>query len=113
MRSGQGRARVEVEGRRPEPESESGGSCGRGPPEKNESASLRDVEAVRVRSAGEDDRRRAAFARLRRRRRRASGKFFELDLQAASAEQARTLAAEIADKVLANPVIESYRVEME
>jgi phosphoribosylformylglycinamidine synthase len=40
------------------------------------------------------------------------GKFFELDLQAASAEQARTLAAEISDKLLANPVIESYRVEV-
>jgi len=27
--------------------------------------------------------------------------------------QARTLAAEVADKVLANPVIESYRVEID
>ena len=41
------------------------------------------------------------------------GKFFELDIAAASADQARTLAAEVADKVLANPVIESYRVEVE
>ena len=41
------------------------------------------------------------------------GKFFELDINAASADQARTLAAEVADKVLANPVIESYRVEIE
>ncbi|HWK10167.1 MAG TPA: phosphoribosylformylglycinamidine synthase subunit PurS [Vicinamibacterales bacterium] len=41
------------------------------------------------------------------------GKFFELDLAAASAEQAKTLAAEVADKVLANPVIESFRVEVE
>jgi phosphoribosylformylglycinamidine synthase subunit PurS len=41
------------------------------------------------------------------------GKFFELDLQAGSAEQARTMAAEISDKVLANPVIESYRVEVD
>ena len=41
------------------------------------------------------------------------GKFFELDLNAASAEQARQLASEVADKVLANPVIESYRVEVE
>ena len=41
------------------------------------------------------------------------GKFFELDIDAASADQARTLAAEVADKVLANPVIESYRVEIE
>jgi phosphoribosylformylglycinamidine synthase len=41
------------------------------------------------------------------------GKFFELALDAASAEQARTLAAEVADKVLANPVIESYRVEID
>ena len=41
------------------------------------------------------------------------GKFFELDLGAASAEQARALAAEVADKVLANPVIASFRVEVE
>jgi phosphoribosylformylglycinamidine synthase len=41
------------------------------------------------------------------------GTFFELELDAASAEQARTLAAEVADKVLANPVIESYRVEID
>jgi phosphoribosylformylglycinamidine synthase PurS subunit len=41
------------------------------------------------------------------------GKFFELDIAAPSADQARTLASEVADKVLANPVIESYRVEVE
>jgi phosphoribosylformylglycinamidine synthase len=41
------------------------------------------------------------------------GKFFELDVAAASVEQARKLASEVADKVLANPVIESYRVEVE
>jgi phosphoribosylformylglycinamidine synthase PurS subunit len=41
------------------------------------------------------------------------GKFFELDLEAANAEQARALASEVADKVLANPVIESYRVEVD
>ena len=41
------------------------------------------------------------------------GKFFELDLESATAEQARALATEVADKVLANPVIESYRVEVE
>ena len=41
------------------------------------------------------------------------GKYFELELQAGSSEQARALAAEVADKVLANPVIESYRVEVE
>jgi phosphoribosylformylglycinamidine synthase len=40
------------------------------------------------------------------------GKFFELDVDAASAEQAKALVAEVADKVLANPVIESYRVEI-
>jgi phosphoribosylformylglycinamidine synthase len=40
------------------------------------------------------------------------GKFFELELDAASADQAKRLAAEVADKVLANPVIESYRVEI-
>ncbi len=41
------------------------------------------------------------------------GKFFELDLNAASADQAKSIAAEVADKLLANPVIESYRVEVE
>ena len=41
------------------------------------------------------------------------GKFFELELDAASADQAKRLAAEVADKVLANPVIESYRVEID
>ena len=40
------------------------------------------------------------------------GKYFELDLQAGSAEEAKSLAAEVADKLLANPVIESYRVEV-
>ena len=41
------------------------------------------------------------------------GKFFELDLDAGSATQAQQLASEVADKVLANPVIESYRVEVD
>ena len=40
------------------------------------------------------------------------GKFFELDVDAASPDQAHTLAGEIAHKLLANPVIESYRVEI-
>ena len=41
------------------------------------------------------------------------GKYFELELGAKSADQARALASEVADKLLANPVIESYRVEIE
>lgn len=41
------------------------------------------------------------------------GKCFELDVDAASADQARALAAEVADRLLANPVIESYRVEVD
>jgi len=41
------------------------------------------------------------------------GKFFELDVTAGSVEQARQLASEVADKLLANPVIESYRVEVD
>ena len=41
------------------------------------------------------------------------GKYFELDVEAGSEEQARALASEVADKLLANPVIESYRVEVE
>ena len=41
------------------------------------------------------------------------GKYFELDIAAETIAQARTLASEVADKLLANPVIESYRVEIE
>ncbi len=41
------------------------------------------------------------------------GKYFELDLATSEAGQARALAAEVADRVLANPVIESYRVEVD
>jgi phosphoribosylformylglycinamidine synthase len=41
------------------------------------------------------------------------GKYFELELDAASSDAARALASEVADKLLANPVIESYRVEVD
>ena len=41
------------------------------------------------------------------------GKYFELDVEAESVEDARALASEVADKLLANPVIESYRVEVD
>ena len=41
------------------------------------------------------------------------GKYFELELATTEASRARALAAEVADKVLANPVIESYRVEVD
>ena len=41
------------------------------------------------------------------------GKYFELDVDAASEDQARTLAGEVAHKLLANPVIESYRIEID
>lgn len=41
------------------------------------------------------------------------GKFFELELAAPSAAEARRLAGEMADRLLANPVIESYRVEVD
>jgi phosphoribosylformylglycinamidine synthase len=41
------------------------------------------------------------------------GKYFELDLDTTSAEQARAMSAEVADRVLANPVIESYRIDVE
>ncbi len=40
------------------------------------------------------------------------GKYFELDLATTEPGQAQQLAAEVADRVLANPVIESYRVEV-
>ncbi|PYQ15956.1 MAG: phosphoribosylformylglycinamidine synthase [Acidobacteria bacterium] len=41
------------------------------------------------------------------------GKFFEVELGGLPAEQARQTLEEIARKVLSNPVIESYRVEVE
>ena len=41
------------------------------------------------------------------------GKYFELDVDAPTADAARVIAAEAADRLLANPVIESYRIEIE
>ena len=41
------------------------------------------------------------------------GKYFELDVDAGSADEAEKTVAEVADRLLANPVIESYRVEVE
>ncbi len=41
------------------------------------------------------------------------GKYFELDLATTEASAARSMAAEVADKLLANPVIESYRIEVD
>ena len=40
------------------------------------------------------------------------GKYFELDIDAKTTDEARRIAAEAADKLLANPVIESYRIEV-
>jgi phosphoribosylformylglycinamidine synthase len=40
------------------------------------------------------------------------GKYFELDVAASSADEARAMVREVADRLLANPVIESYRVEV-
>ncbi len=41
------------------------------------------------------------------------GKYFELDIDARTEEEARRLASEAADKLLANPVIEGYRIEVD
>ena len=41
------------------------------------------------------------------------GKYFELDVDAATPAEATALVAEVADKLLANPVIESYRLDVE
>ena len=41
------------------------------------------------------------------------GKYFELELDSTSSDQARALASEVAERLLANPVIESYRVEFD
>ena len=40
------------------------------------------------------------------------GKFFEVELAATDAAMAKSRVTEMADKLLANPVIESYRVEV-
>ena len=40
------------------------------------------------------------------------GKYFELDIEAGTQDEARRVAAEAADRLLANPVIESYRIEI-
>ena len=40
------------------------------------------------------------------------GKYFELDIDASGRDEARQLASEAADKLLSNPVIESYRIEI-
>jgi phosphoribosylformylglycinamidine synthase len=41
------------------------------------------------------------------------GKYFELDIDAGTADETRRIAAEAAGKLLANPVIESYRIEID
>jgi phosphoribosylformylglycinamidine synthase PurS subunit len=41
------------------------------------------------------------------------GKFFEVELDASDRDAAQARVAEMAAKLLANPVIESYRVEMQ
>ena len=41
------------------------------------------------------------------------GKYFVLDLDVANAADAEKMAKEISDKVLANPVIESFSVEVD
>ena len=40
------------------------------------------------------------------------GKYFELEIDASTADEARGIATEAAGKLLANPVIESYRIEV-
>ncbi|HET8644026.1 MAG TPA: phosphoribosylformylglycinamidine synthase subunit PurS [Vicinamibacteria bacterium] len=41
------------------------------------------------------------------------GKFFEIDIDGLAGEEARQAAEEIARRVLANPVIESWKVEVD
>ena len=40
------------------------------------------------------------------------GKFFEVELEGGDASAAKARVTEMADRLLANPVIESYRVEI-
>jgi phosphoribosylformylglycinamidine synthase len=41
------------------------------------------------------------------------GKYFELEVEAKSADEARNIVGDIAAKLLANPVIETHRIEIE
>ena len=41
------------------------------------------------------------------------GKYFELEVDAETPQAACSLVTEVADRLLANPVIESYRVEVD
>ena len=41
------------------------------------------------------------------------GKYFELEIDAPSADEARKVASEVSEQLLANPIIESYRVEVQ
>jgi len=41
------------------------------------------------------------------------GKYFELEIDVATTDEARRVAAAVSDTLLANPVIESYRIEIE
>jgi phosphoribosylformylglycinamidine synthase PurS subunit len=41
------------------------------------------------------------------------GKYFEVEVDASSADVARTIVTDIANKVLANPVIETHRIEID
>jgi phosphoribosylformylglycinamidine synthase len=40
------------------------------------------------------------------------GKYFELEIEAITEDDARRVASEAADRLLANPVIESYSIEI-
>ena len=40
------------------------------------------------------------------------GKYFELDVEAESADAARALVSDVSNRLLANPVIESFRVDV-
>ena len=41
------------------------------------------------------------------------GKYFEIDLETTSPEEAQAMVNEFAEKLLVNPVIESYRLEVD
>jgi phosphoribosylformylglycinamidine synthase subunit PurS len=41
------------------------------------------------------------------------GKYFEVEVDAASPDAARTIVTDIANRVLANPVIETHRIEID
>ncbi len=79
----------------------------------NEGAGPHHAQGGRARPAGQGDRARARHARLRRRRQVRQGKVIDLELAETDPAGARAAVDAMCRKLLANTVIESYRIELE